>query len=317
MNADQKTTNIKFVDRLLKGGTKPSGVYGILGPRRVGKSVLATMIAAKGSTGESIFTTPLYSQLPWIFIDLNNRRSLTVQRTLSHLGLIRRDAVDHVSDVIQTYEKERQLDLPTENGWIIPSSERRDLAFKAVYKQLFLIADDDEHPSFSSVSTQEWISGQVSQFACDQRGTGGIVIDGAQQVWRASKNATKLTECEFLEQLVSNFCRRLAEEYQCPLWITLPICEMHFDCPPATQLTHHDASDCKSFANGMDACLVMGTQSQVTPEHLFSIKCTKGDLGLDSGDRILLKHDRHFSTIVEAEGYVEDHANQDWKKVTA
>ncbi len=40
-----KSTNVEIVDRLLGGGTR-AGVYGILGPSGVGKSVLANMIAA-------------------------------------------------------------------------------------------------------------------------------------------------------------------------------------------------------------------------------------------------------------------------------
>ncbi|MFT5526333.1 MAG: hypothetical protein ACI9HK_004309 [Pirellulaceae bacterium] len=299
MDHKLKSTNVELIDRLLGGGTRV-GVYGILGPSGVGKSVLANMIAANGATGKSIFKTPLYKELPWMLFDLHNGRGRTVQRVISHIGRIRRDDVGCESEEIQKYEEERRDELPTEDGLLIPSCEREYLALKAVYKQLFVWSDDDEQPAFSSLATQEWITDRITQTAYLQRGLGGIVIDGARHVWYASKDETDFSEREFLEQFVANFCRTLARRFQCPVWITHQIASAKCGAPPTTQLTHGDAADCKSFAEMMDACLVMRTASDLNPESVFSIQCIKGDRNLVSRERISLKHDRDFSTIVEA-----------------
>jgi hypothetical protein len=293
-----KSTNVELIDRLLGGGTM-AGVYGILGPSGVGKSVLANMIAANGTTGVSIFTTPLYAELPWMLFDFHNGRSRTVQRVISHIGRIRLEDVGCESEEIQEYEDERRDELPAEDGLLIPSCERSHLAHKAVYNQLF-VCTRPEQPGFSSSVTQKWITDRIAPIARQQRGLGGIVIDGTRHGWYASKDETDFSEREFLEQFVANFCRTLARRFQCPVWITHQIASAKHGAPPTTQLTHGDAADCKSFVDGMDACLVMGTASDLNPESVFSIQCIKGDRKLVSRERISLKHDRDFSTIVEA-----------------
>ena len=68
MKPQLRPTNVRFVDRLLGGSTKPVGVYGILSPTGVGKSMLACMIAADSATGESIFRKEPFASLPWFFL---------------------------------------------------------------------------------------------------------------------------------------------------------------------------------------------------------------------------------------------------------
>lgn len=289
-----KSTNVEFVDRLLGGGTR-AGVYGILGPSGVGKSVLANMIAANGTTGVSIFTTPLYAELPWKLFDLHNGQSRTRRRVISHIGRIRREDVWCENEEIQKYEDARRDELPTEDGALIPSLGRGDLARKALHRQLHLWSDGDEKPVFSSLATPEWITDQITNTAFQQRGLGGIVIDGVQDVWSASKDETDFSEREFLEQFVAKSCRTVAQRFQCPVWITHQIASAKHGAPPTTQLT-----DCNSFVDGMDACLMMGTASDLNPESVFSIECIQGDRDLVSRERISLRHDRDFSTIVEA-----------------
>ena len=294
-----KSTNVEFIDRLLGGGTRV-GVYGILGPSGVGKSVLANMIAANGATGKSIFKTPLYKELPCMLFDLHNGRGRTDQRIISHIGRIRREDVWYEAEEIHEYEDARRDELPTEDGALIPSLGRGDLARKALHRQLLLWSDGDEQPAFSSRATQEWIADQITQTAFQQRGLGGIVIDGVRDVWSASKGKTNLSEREFLEQFVAKSCRTLARRFQCPVWITHQIASAKHGAPPTTQLTHGDAADCKSFTDRMDACLEMRSASDLNLESVFSIECIKGDRDLVSRERISLKHDRDFSTIVEA-----------------
>lgn len=312
-------THVEFLDGPLRGGTHPVGVYGIIGPPKAGKSTLASMIAANGATGESIFGKPLYTELPCILFDLHNRQGVTERRTISHIGKIHRDDVWCESEYIQPYEEQRQDELPTENGILIPSSERRDLARKALCDQL-IVLPYDKRPPFSSPATQEWIAERTASIAFQIRGLGGIVIDGAQDVWRASQDKTNLSEREFLSQLPAHFCGTLARRFQCPVWITYETCPDKWNVPPTTQLTPEDAAGCKSFADSMDACFVMGTASEPDPdrdvESVFSIQCTKWSPNISHTYTILLKHDRDFSSIVEANNYMEDSCNKTWKKIS-
>ncbi|WP_417737045.1 hypothetical protein [Rosistilla oblonga] len=313
MNQQLKPTNVKFVDRLLGGGTKPEGVYGILSPTGVGKSTLACMIAANSATGSSIFRQESPGSLPCVLFDLHNGRSLSEQRIVSHVGRICREQVWYESQELLPYEEERKGELPIQNGSLLNSCERAKLARDVLNWNLYLCSDCDEAPNLSDGATPNWISQELTQAAQHNGGLGGIVIDGARHVWYASEDKVACLEHEFLEQLVAQFCRRLAKRFQCPVWITHQIRHAQGCAPPTTQLTHRDAADCKSFANGMDACLVMGTRSD--PDDVFSIQCTKGDKNIVSRERILLKHDDVFSSIVEAKDFVEDRKNKTWKKV--
>ncbi len=313
MNQQLKPTNVRFVDRLLGGGTKPEGVYGILSPTGVGKSTLACMIAANGATGGSIFRQESSESLPCVLFDLHNGRSLSEQRIISHVGRICREQVWYESQELLPYEEERKGELSIQNGSLLNSCERAKLARDVLNGQLYLYSNCDEALNLSDGATPNWISLELTRAAQQSGGLGGIVIDGARQVWYASQGKVDCLECEFLEQLVAQFCRRLAKRFQCPVWISHQIRYAQGYAPPTTQLTHRDAADCKSFANGMDACLVMGTPSD--PDNVFSIRCTKGDPKVVSRERILLKYDDVFSSIVEAKDFVEDRKNRTWKKV--
>lgn len=312
MKQKLKPTNVHFVDRLLGGGTKPEGVYGILSPTGVGKSTLACMIAANSATGSSIFRQQSPESLPCVLFDLHNGRSLSEQRIVSHVGRIGRDHVWHESQEILPYEEKRKGELPTKNGSLLSSFERAKFTRETLGRKLYLLSDCDEAPNLSCGATPSWISLELTRAVQHYGGLGGIVIDGARQVWYASEGKVKCFEHDFLEQLVTQFCRTLAKRFQCPVWITHQIRYAQACAPPTTQLTHLDAADCKSFAKAMDACLVMGTSSD--PDGVFSIQCTKGDKKIVSNERILLKYDDVFSTIVEAKDFVEDRKNKTWKR---
>jgi hypothetical protein len=300
MKPEKKPTNVSFVDRLLCGGTKPKGVYGILSPTGVGKSTLAAMIAANGATGPSIFSHEHYQSLPWILFDLHNGPATTKNRVLSHVAEIKRDRVYRTTEAMIKYEPRGK------NGKMIPESIRFKRACEKLNLQLLAIWDFE--PNLANIENTLFSYAQV------RGGWGGIVIDGARQVWYASQPTTNLPETKFLEHLVSDFCRRIANRYACPVWITHQIRGAKCDAPPTMRLSHRDASDCKAFADTMDACLVIGNESDPNPDSVFSIACTKGEPDQVKKKPMLLMHDPYFASIVEAEGYVEDRSKRTYRK---
>ena len=93
MNQAFQSTYVPFLDKLLGGGTAPTGVYGILGPTGVGKTHLASMIASNGATCGSIFQSECLNPFPWVLFDIESERPLTQQRILSHCAKVKRENV--------------------------------------------------------------------------------------------------------------------------------------------------------------------------------------------------------------------------------
>lgn len=305
-------TNVRFVDRLLGGGTKPAGVYGILSPTGVGKSTLACMIAVDTATGGNVFDDA--ASRPdgiWIWLDFHNQQWLSQQRALSHAARISHEQVWQENLNIEEYETAYMKMLPHIGGKIVPATERKRRAIECINRQLLLISDGPNHLHAQELATPARIKGYL-HLQSKIRPVAGIVIDGASHVWYESLCATNLSEREFLQRFVEQDCRMMAKHFQCPVWVTHQIRGAASGVPPTTALSHRDAAGCKTFTNSMDACLVMGTASD--PDGVFSIRCTKGDRKIVSRKRILLKHDDVFSTIVEAKDYVEDRHNKTWKK---
>ena len=313
MNQQLKPTNVRFVDRLLGGGTKPVGVYGILSPTGVGKSMLACMIATDSSTGGSVFddTTSRPTGL-WVWFDFHNQGPPCRERLVSHAARISRDQVWQQDLSVEDYESSYIKMLPQVDGQVMPAAERMRRATECINRQLLLVADEPDRCHAHELATPTGIADYLFWLS-QTRPIEGIVIDGVPNVWNRAADATNLSEREFLQQFVERDCRTMAKQFQCPVWVTHQISGAASSAPPTASLSHRDAARCKTFADSLDACLVMGTQSD--PDSIFSIQCTKGDRNLVSRERILLKHDDVLSSIVEAKDYVEDRRNKTWKKV--
>lgn len=308
MNQQLKPTNVGFVDRLLGGGTKPVGVYGILSPTGVGKSMLACMIAADSATGGSVFDeTATRPAGLWVWFDFHNLGWLCRERVLSHAGRISRAQVRKEHLKFKEYESAILEMLPPIAGQVVSATERMHRATECINNQLLLIG---KHPD--DIPTPARIAMRLHCLSQQQRPIEGVVIDGVPDVWHGLSDATDLSEREFLQRFVAHDCRMMAERFRCPVWITHQISGAASCRPPAATISHHDAAHCKTFANSLDACLVMGTGSH--PDGVFSIRCTKGDQKVVSRERVLLKHDDVFSSIVEAKDYVEDRKNKTWKR---
>lgn len=312
MNQQLKPTNVRFVDRLLGGGTKPAGVYGILSPTGVGKSMLACMIVADSATGGSVFDENITRPAgQWVWFDFHNRHAESHARLLSHAARISRNQARYRDLTPEDYENLPESMLPKMDGKLMPAETRVQCAIECINRQLLLITDDDERNHAQELATPAGIASSL-HWHSQTRPVAGIVIDGAPNVWYGVPDATDLSEREFLQRFVEHDCRRMAKHFQCPVWVTHQISGAASCAPPTSSLSHRDAARCKTFANSLDACLVMGTASD--PDGVFSIRCTKGDQKVVSRERILLKHHDVFSSIVEAKDYVEDRRNKTWKK---
>ena len=315
MNQAFQSTYVPFLDKLLGGGTAPTGVYGILGPTGVGKTHLASMIASNGATSDSVFQNACLGSLPWVLFDIETQQALTQQRILSHSAKVKRDNVWTGHTEIQAYEQERRSELPEIQGRFMSERERLMHVRHVMRRQLRLICQDDlfergpDGMEYYFTDFPTWIAECITKISSDTP-LGGIVIDGVSNVWIHSQESSSMTEREFIQDFVDNFCRELSVRENCPVWITHQVNGTACDASPVALLSHQDAARCKTFARSLDACFVFGSPSEDT---VFAIRCTRSKSDSAKLDRLLLTYDEDFATIVETDDYVEDKHHQTWK----
>ncbi len=316
MNEKFCTTYVPFLDKLLGGGTAPTGVYGILGPTGIGKTHLASMIASNGATSGSVFEDTCQQSFPWILFDIETQRLPAEQRIFSHAARVKRGNVWTGHAAIQAYEQERRADLPNKQGRLISEVKRLACAEKALVRQLTAICMDDLYEEHSGsvvwkfTNIVDWIDERVDEISSDSR-LGGIVFDGVSNIWNHTAKTSSMTEREFIQDFVDNFCRELSSTKQCPVWVSHQLNGTACVASPLAPLTHRDAARCKTFARSLDACFVLGNPAQ---NGIFSIQCTKSLPGSARLDRLTLTHDKDFATIFEVDDYVEDRYHQTWKR---
>lgn len=316
MNEEFRPTYVPFLDKLLGGGTAPSGVYGILGPTGIGKTHLASMIATNGATCGSVFEDTCQQSFPWILFDIETQRSLAVKRIFSHTAKVKRENVWNGHAAIQAYEQERLADLPEKQGRLISEVKRLARTDKVLVRQLTAICSDDLYEKHSGgvvwkfTNIVDWIDQRINEISSDSR-SGGIVFDGVGDIWNHSPTTSSMTKREFIHDFVDNFCRELSSTKQCPVWVSYQVNGTACKTSPLALLSHRDAASCKTFARSLDACFVLGNPAE---NGIFAIQCTKSLSGSASLDRLTLMHDKDFATIVEVDDYVEDRYNQTWKR---
>ncbi len=316
MNEEFRPTYVPFLDKLLGGGTAPSGVYGFLGPTGIGKTHLASMIATNGATCGSVFEDTCQQSFPWILFDIETQRSEAVERIFSHAARVKRGNVWAGHATIQAYEQERRADLPKKQGRLISEAKRLSRADKVLTSQLTAICSDDLYEKHSDrvvwkfTNIVDWIDQRVNEISSDSR-LGGIVFDGVGNIWNHSPNTSSMTEREFIHDFVDNFCRELSSTKQCPVWVSHQVNGTACVASPLAPLTHRDAARCKTFAHSLDACFVLGNPAK---NGIFAIQCTKSLSGSARLDRMTLTRDKDFATIVEVDDYVEDRYHQTWKR---
>jgi RecA/RadA recombinase len=317
VNQELQPTYVTFLDKLLGGGTAPTGVYGILGPTGIGKTHLASMIASNGATHGSISEDACRNSLPWVLFDIETGRADSQQRILSHCAKVKRENVRNGHSEIQSYEQARLSELLEMRGRFMSERERHMHARNALECRLRLICQDDllqeseEYGlEFKFTDFPKWIAECIDEIGSGTR-LGGIVIDGVNNVWNYSQESTSMSEREFIQDFVDNFCRELSFTEQCPVWVTHQVNGTACDASPLAPLSHQDAARCKTFASSLDACFVLGSPSEDT---VFAIQCTKRQSDSAKLDRLLLTFDEDFATIVEAEDYIEDKHRQTFKQ---
>ncbi|MDB4644474.1 AAA family ATPase [Rubripirellula sp.] len=308
-------TYVPFLDKLLGGGTAPQGVYGVLGPTGIGKTHLASMIACNGATKGAVFQETSGQTRPWVLFDLESHVSMSQIRILSHCAKVRRENIFAANAIEQPYEQQRRSGITEWAGALKTEQSRLEAAKHVLRDKLIFIngdelrelnADNNESLGYS-MDVTKIISGCISSLP--EQKPGGIVIDGVNNAWSLSGNSNSRHERRFILDFVGTFCRGLAEEYRCPVWVTHQVNGTACNASPLTRLSHSNAARCKGFADSLDACFVLGNS---TDENFFAIQCTKGNPDRASLDQLVLTNDRDFASIIEVENTKTNVRNQTW-----
>jgi hypothetical protein len=323
MPENLQPTYVPFLDKLLSGGTAPQGVYGILGPTGIGKTHLASMIASNGATRGSVFQETSGQTRPWVLFDLESHLSMTQTRILSHCAKVRRENIFAAKAIEQPYEQQRRPEL-TEWAGTLKTEQSRSKQAKHVLKDKLLYINGDNlrelNPDINkspgySMDVPKIISLCISIIKNRRKQEpGGIVIDGVNTAWNLTGNSTSMTEREFIQHFVRDFCRDLSEQYRCPVWVTHQVNGTACDASPLALLSHSNAARCKGFADSLDACFVLGTapENEYEEEKRFAIQCTKGNPDFAKLKRLVLAHDQDFASLVEVTNAKESQTRQTW-----
>lgn len=321
MPNELQPTYVPFLDKLLGGGTAPRGVYGVLGPTGIGKTHLANMIACNGATNGSVFREACVHAGPWVIFDLESHPSISKKRILSHCAMVPREHTFAEKTVEQPYELQRRAELTKLAGTSTNEAKRLKHASGVLKHKLLL--RNGEHlrelnaltgdASGCSMDVTDVIS-QCINVASSKQHLGGIVIDGVSNVWNLARDSTRMTERNFIQNFARVFCRDLAENHHCPVWVTHQVNGTACDASPLAQLSHGNAARCKGFADSLDACFVLGTspENEWGQGKRFAIQCTKGNPEFAKLERLVLTHDQNFASLVEVANAIESKCRQTW-----
>jgi hypothetical protein len=311
-------TYVPFLDKLLGGGTATEGVYGILGPTGIGKTHLATMVACDGATCGSVFQETYGKPRPWLLFDLESPEDMSKMRILSHCAKVRRDNVFVGNVTEQPYELERKTEfmkwtesIKTEQYRLNYTKHTLDKNFKFFNADRLrkVLSGDSGFPRFpfDLVEAISLCTKNIQNSFQEQ--PGGIVIDGVKNIWPYVEDLLPLDEREFIKYFVRVFCRGLAEQYHCPVWVTHQVNGTACAASSLALLSHSNAACCKSFADSLDSCFVLGN---FTERNHFAIQCTKGNPDRAMLDQLVLTHDEDFSSITEVTNAQKNRRRGDW-----
>lgn len=299
-------THVPFLDKILGGQFCP-GTHGVIVPTGIGKSHLAMMIAINAAThGDSLGRNAQKSK-PWVLINMDMPLDDMQDRIASHAAQIKRSDVLINSDGQTTPEQQRCL-------------KKRDQVVAVVNGQLSHCGREGWYEFANGRPSLNDLENKLNTCllkASKERGLGGIVIDDALGVYQVfdGRNPCEIEDHEFLSLLAGTWCRRWAKKYQCPVWIMHSASGDAGGASPLARLHHRNALYCKTFADKLDVCLVVGTRC--IESEVFGIQCTK-TIGKPLVDKIvpLIYDPNDVATIIEAEGYTEDPLEQTWTAPT-
>lgn len=300
-------THIPFLDKILGGGQFARGVHGVLGPTGIGKTHLATMIAVSGATGGTIFTSAQASIKPWVLFDIASPADATRQRCLFYAARGRIGQIDRVGSSFEAMESNQLTVNPEASVKGIPLGERLDRALEVLSNQLHF--SSSEFAEISSSPLTQRITDKLIEISHENE-LGGIVIDGVSDVWGRVCDNNSMSERQFIAWFAGHLCREFSNLYKCPVWMTHQIngaaCAANLFAP----LSHRNAARCKTFADNLDACVVMGTQSE---SGYFNIQCTKHRLSLALHEPLVIHHAIDFVGLEEVPDLRKNLKKQNWE----
>lgn len=298
-------SGISYLDKLYPSGVNKPGVYGIIGPTGVGKSVLSGMVGLDTVFHRYSFGEELGKVKPWVYFDLHNGMPLFRDRIYGHAKELRKAILDKLTDFRTRALFREQIPTDKEfcahNDLFLGSNfycfaDRPDLAMFGISRELVSVRRD---------------LGQKSLWAGS---LGGIVIDGASHLWYAMESSVPYSEYDFLKVHLPMFLRKLSDLYACPVWITHQVTGEACDRDSIDLLHHRDARGCKDFAESFDACFVLGNPNPDPDNSVFTIRCTQGVSFAEQKKMCLLKFRDGGHSIEEVEAQVADAKTRMWKR---
>lgn len=303
---DRGVTGIDFLDSGLPQNAPPAQVIGLLGPIGAGKSTLGAMIAVEGAKQQFARRLAGEEFSVWAYVNLDGAEYDMWERLTSHGALISRALAarggignfspGRFSRIAESYEIEREEELPRRDGTLLTESERFDDFHRHLLGsslQLLHLACRDYSPLRSLI---EPITAHLEVAAVSGR-IAGVVIDYVGLAVRTCLGDDPRRRSGLIRQFVRDCRQRIASRWACPVWLIHQLNGQANGRRSGAIQHHGDAKDCKSFGDELDGCFVLG---QLDPETSASlIHCTKPHNVLPAAT--ILRFDRDFATLRPAD----------------
>ncbi len=299
-------TGIDFLDQYLPHSQPANLVYGLLGPIGVGKSTLGAMIAVEGAKKEYARRLAGSTSGTWVIVNFDGSETDVLERIVSHGAKIsrsqryRRSIQENLSRIWANhlYELKRKEELPQAKGILFGETERLRYFTAHLWNQeLHLLHLASEGISRAEPLVQT-ISGHIERLVQHRR-IAGVVIDYVGMAVReyVGHDSPYWELSHEICSFVSDSREQIAERWDCPVWLVHQLNGAANQNRPGIVQHHNDASECRRFGEGLDACFTLGTRDSQTAA--FQIACTKSPT--EPPGPTILQFDPDFATLRKAE----------------
>lgn len=294
---------IPFLDRFLDGGMLPGETYGILGPTGVGKTMLAVQIAVEAAR-RAAEAAP--DQLSYLFSFETDKADLQI-RTMCYAARIHQQSFCESAGqfsrrgALRPYEKQLFAKDIADGRDPPGEKERLEQVLPWIKRHLRLV-----DCTGTGKATRGPIPYMLDHLDKELPGSGCrpgcICIDHVDAACRGHLLAGPPGSLLQLPHMIGSFaeeCRhRLAEQYDCPVWLVHFLKGTVAQRSPAAVLHHSMTLHGPRFANGLTYAFVMGEKDRES--HCCMMRCTKARRSLEGIDPVILFIDGALGRLVDA-----------------
>lgn len=290
-------SGVSFIDEFLNGGHAPGEVYGILGPFGSCKTTLsvqlsveaarrghaASLMAESGNKLGVAFVFSYEARLPELRLRVLSYAARVERASLESMSASEGMKMLSTADTLKPYEKAMFKKKIAKGLKVQGERERVEAAIKWLNKHLILVdmSGYDEHRRHAGAGGIDEVSRIISTELRRLRGQGYDPYVEHVSVDYVGAMAHRMLEKQekdesamrfFVARAPLNAKHRISDQFNCPTTLFQQLSGSANSKSAKVAMNHTDAAESKSFAENLDFCICIGTQ---TKDALCRMDCTK------------------------------------------